>query len=166
MAVVKSEIGSVAAQDSVMQTQISAQIAAESGNSYFTTIIGRQEVTFSPIPIGGALEVTTSIVVDPPVGEFVFYPWKMEYVYKVDGVKGVDTYIGYMHFTDFAGNPFERLGLKTGVSLLSTESAILYSDITVDTSGVVSFELSNPSVVAAGWAKAVLTVGGPFITIP
>jgi hypothetical protein len=142
------------------------QIELISGN-YFKTVSGRTEMTFSPIPALSSLALSQGITVDPPAGEFVLYPFNLEYIFKlVSGPKGVGKYIGFMHFSDSVGNPSARLSLTNTINMVPGFSGdITLSTISVDSSGLVSISMANGHATDAGWAKTILTLGGPFITI-
>ena len=131
--------------------------------AFYTTRVTKVELTFTPIPDGGTLSLPTGVIVSPPAGQFVFVPLRIEYVSKTGGGdKGVGISLGYMHFTNGVGTPDLRMNENGWNSVLSTPVEV--SDMSIASSGEISVVFSNGGT-SGGWAKAVLSVGGPFVTV-
>jgi len=170
---VKVEEGTFAGQTFVLSTpnpivlNTTELVFVVEVGGYFKSSVGKVDLLMAPIPATGDLTLGSLLVLEPPSGVWVTYPFRIEYVYKVQssGTKGVAIYAGALFFSSDDANPAVRLVSGTGaVTALVAGSSITAGALEISALGEIGVTLAN-SAGTDGWAQVSLTVGGPFITV-
>lgn len=143
-------------------------VASPNGGFYTQSQKARQ--SWYPIAASSTLTQGTGIILSPPVGQWVLYPCRLEYV----GTTAVATTMiasliitTNLLFDNTVGTPDVRLQASIaplGSGIIATDTlTIVSAQPTVDSSGEIQVTLENLDAVEVAWAESVFAVGPPAI---
>lgn len=113
MGIKTSQVGPVAAGSSAIQAQLTNAVAAV-GGAFWDNPAGKVVLEYT-LPVVQATSQNTGIVLSPTAGVWATFPWRWEVVESCPGYQlAARVYVGFITFSDIAGDPLVRFGTGIG----------------------------------------------------